>query len=221
VRVGWRFALVAALLAVGCGEDEHPDIRVPAAPGLLPVPEAVASACQQATGRAAFPVLCPSKWPPHGGAGEPKLRAFGRTGDVYLLDAANGFSRRRTHVFHLLVGGQRRPFGPWPSGVDSDLGVTTHKVTIPERGGGTFVQQLLARRIATARVHGTRATVLREPPYPTGGIHGGHVVVLWNEGGHGYLVSVHAARLSQAPLVSVALAMARSARPSPARRASA
>jgi hypothetical protein len=114
-----------------------------------------------------------------GGAGQPKLRSFGRTADAYLLDASNGFSRRKTHVFHLLVGGQRRPFGRWPSGVDSDLRVTTHKVVIPERGGGTFVQ---------------------------------------HQGGHGYLVSVHGERLSRPALVSVALAMARSARPSPERR---
>jgi hypothetical protein len=150
----------------------------------------------------------------HGGAGQPKLRALGRTGDAYLLDAANGFSPRRTHVFHLLMGGQRRPFGQWPSGIDPDLRVTTHKVVIPQRGGGTFVQQLPARRITTTSVHGARATVLREPRYPVGGIHGQHVVVLGNDGGHGYLVSVHGERLSQPALVSVALAMATSARPS-------
>jgi hypothetical protein len=204
----------------GCGEDEQTATRDPAAPSLRPAPAAVARACQQATGRAAFPVVCPSQWPPHGGAGQPKLRSFGRTADAYLLDASNGFSRRKTHVFHLLVGGQRRPFGRWPSGVDSDLRVTTHKVVIPERGGGTFVQHLPARRIATARVHGAPATVLREPPFPTGGIHGDHVLVLWNEGGHGYMVSVHGERLSRPALVSVALAMARSARPSPERRGS-
>ena len=98
--------------------------------------------------------------------------------------------------------------------------MTTHKVVITDRSGGTFVQQLPARRIATARVHGTPATVLREPPYPTGGIHGDHVLVLWNERGHGYLVSVHGERLSRPALVSVALAMARSARRSPERQGS-
>ncbi len=135
-----------------------------------------------------------------------------RTSSAYLLDAENGFRRPGGHVFHLLVGGQRRPFGRWPSGVDPDLRVTTHKVTVPQRGGGMFVQQLPARRIAVARVHGARATVLREPPYPAGGLQGRHVVVLWNEDGHGYLVSVHGERLSRLALVPVALAMARSAR---------
>lgn len=137
---------------------------------------------------------------------------FGEASDAYLIHAENGFSRRGGHVFHLLVGGQRQSFGRWPAGVDPDLRVTTRKVTIPTQDGGRFVQQLPARRIATARVHGARAAVLQEPPYPAGGLHGGHVVVLWNEGSHGYLVSVHGERLSQRALVSIALAMARSAR---------
>jgi len=34
--------------------------------------------------------------------------------------------------------------------------------------------------------------VLRNPPYPAGGIHGGHVSVVWNAGGAGYVVSGHA-----------------------------
>jgi hypothetical protein len=90
--------------------------------------------------------------------------------------------------------------------------VTTHKVVITDRSGGAFVQHLPARRIAAARVHGAAATVLQEPPYPKGGIHGDHVLVLWNEGGHGYMVSVHGERPSRPALVSIALAMARSAR---------
>ena len=181
---------------------------------LSRTPTAITNACTRAATYAAFPVLCPARWPSPRGGGAPKARLFERASGVYLIDAANGFQRQGGHVFHILVGGQRQPFGRWPTGVDPNLRVTTRKVTIPIRGGGTFVQELPARRIATARVHGARAAVLREPPYPAGGLHGGHVVVLWNEGGHGYLVSVHGERLSQRALVSIALAMARSARAS-------
>ncbi len=177
---------------------------------LFPTPTAITDTCAQAAVYAEFPVLCPARWPLPRGA--PKARLFERAPGVYLIDAANGFRRRGGHVFHLLLGGQRQPFGRWPGGVDPDLRVTTRKVTIPTRDGGTFVQQLPARRIARAHVHGAPAAVLREPPYPAGGLHGGHVVVLWNEGRRGYLVSVHGERLSQRSLVSIALAMARSAR---------
>jgi hypothetical protein len=38
------------------------------------------------------------------------------------------------------------------------------------------------------------------------------VVVLWNEGRHGYLASVHGERHSRDELVAIALALARSAR---------
>ena len=80
------------------------------------------------------------------------------------------------------------------------------------RGGGTYVRQLPARPIGSARVRDAPATVLQAPPFPRGGLHGGHVVVLWNEGGHGYLASVHGERYSRDELVAIALALARSAR---------
>ena len=73
------------------------------------------------------------------------------------------------------------------------------------KSGGEFVQALPFRRIDSATVHGNRAAVLREPPYPQGGIHGGHVVIVWNQGGHGYIVSAHGARMSQSDTISTAL----------------
>lgn len=158
-------------------------------------------------------MLCPATWPHHRGPGQPKLQFLGSTTDGYLIDASNGSSRRGAHVFHLLLGGERRPFRPGPTGIDPALRVTTRRVTIPMKGGGEFVQALPARRIATATVHGNRAAVLRAPPYPQGGVHGGHVVIVWSENGHGYLISAHGARMPQRDIVSVALQVARSTRP--------
>jgi hypothetical protein len=179
---------------------------------LAPAPTAITNACARAATSATFPVLCPARWPSPRGRGARKARLFEKAPDVYLIDAANGFSRRGGHVFHVLVGGQRRPFRHWPAGVDPRLRVTTRKVTTPIQGGGEFVTQLPARGIGTARVNGARAAILQEPPYPAGGLHGGHVVVLWNEDGHGYLASVHGERLSRRALISIALTMARRSR---------
>jgi hypothetical protein len=204
---------LAVLMVAGCGGDDKPSPKTISAARLPGAPAAITDACAHVATSTDFSVRCPTRWPSARGRGAPKARAFERRSDVYLIDVANGFSRPGGHVFHLLLGGQRQPFGRWPAGVDAALRLTTRKVTIPTQGGGTFVQQLPARRIATARVHGARAAVLREPPYPTGGLHGSHVVVLWNEGGHGYLVSVHGERLSRRALVSVGLAIARSTRP--------
>jgi hypothetical protein len=111
-------------------------------------------------------VLCPATWPRHGGPGQPKLQFLSSTMDAYLIDASNGFSRRGPHVFHLLLGGQRRPFRPGPTGIDPALRVTTRRVTIPMKGGGEFVQALPVRRFGTATVHDNRAALLRAPPYP-------------------------------------------------------
>ena len=40
-------------------------------------------------------------------------------------------------------------------------------------------------------VAGHRALVLDMPPFPVGGAHGGHVLVVWNQGTASYVVSVH------------------------------
>jgi hypothetical protein len=192
------FVLLAALL-VGCGGDDEPTRKSGSGPRLPAAPRAIADACAEAAASAAFPVLCPRRWPSPGGRGTarpgPKARLFEKAAGVYLVDVENGFRRRGGYVFHVLVGGQSRAFGRRLARADSDL-----RLVLP------------ARTIRSARVHGTRATVLEEPRYPAGGLHGGHVVVLWNEGGHGYLASVHGERYSRDELVGIALALARSAR---------
>lgn len=119
------------------------------------------------------------------------VQLFERT-DSYMIDVSNGFSRRAPHVFHVVIGGQRRPFGPGLTGIDPELGVIT------------------PRRVGAASVHGSRAAVLQEAPYPKGGIHGGHVVILWNERGHGYVVSAHGSRIRQRAVIEAALDVARS-----------
>jgi hypothetical protein len=53
---------------------------------------------------------------------------------------------------------------------------------------------------------------MQAPPHPHGGIHGDHAIVMWNENGHGYLVSTHSER-SRRAATAVALRIARSSRP--------
>lgn len=207
-----RLATLLVLLVVGCGGEhrrpapDEPASRLPAAP------RSISAECHHVAERSAFPVLCPATWLRHRGPGQPKLRSLENAPDAYLIDASNGFSRRGPDVFHVLLGGQRRPVGHGLTGIDPALRLTTRRVTIPKKGGGEFVQALPFRRIGSATVHGHRAAVLREPPYPQGGVHGGHVVILWNEAGHGYIVSAHGARMPQSDVISVALQLARSTR---------
>ncbi|MBA3841479.1 MAG: hypothetical protein H0X39_02475 [Actinobacteria bacterium] len=89
------------------------------------------------------------------------------------------------------------------------------------QGGGTYVAQRPAHILRLSTVSGSRALVLVAPDYPAGGFMGGHVIILWNWGGHGYFISLHldrsrtAAPYTQAERVSAALVIARSAAPSP------
>lgn len=46
------------------------------------------------------------------------------------------------------------------------------------------------RRVA---VRSHPALLLRAASHPGGGVHGGHVAVVWNQRRHGYVFSIHAA----------------------------
>lgn len=194
-----RRALAVAVAIAGCGGP-----GAVSEPLTLPrAPATVGRACLEAAHEARMPVACPTRWP----AGDGRSDAdFSKPPQVYLLDFANGFARHGAHVFHVILGGQRRTFGP----VEQNLRLGTRTRTVPMRGGGRFVVERPARLLRTASVHGAPARVLRAAAFPQGGLHGGHVLVLWNEHGHGYMVSIHAARMPVAHQVAVVLEMARS-----------
>jgi hypothetical protein len=127
---------------------------------------------------------------------------------------------------HLIFGGQRPTFSlrgtigqAWPRPGErlpvQQLGIPRLR-TIPLQGGGTFVQQRPPRVVAHVTVRAHPGLVLAAAPYPLGGIMGGHVLVLWNEGGHGYLVSLHydsrsrSHSFSRSQRIEAALTVARS-----------
>jgi hypothetical protein len=96
--------------------------------------------------------------------GAPGPRAFEMAFDVYLIDVENGLRRRGGHGFDLLVGGQRRPFGRRPRGSIRICASPRVRCSLPTEPASS----LSARRIATARVDGARAAVLRVPPLARG-----------------------------------------------------
>ncbi len=181
---------VAVALLGGCGQERSRGNSLP------PAPPGVAAGCREAADVAAFEVLCPTGWPEASQPRKVRLRLYGS--DVaYLLEAQDGFGLR-SPVFHVLLGGQQRRFPPGFEGGGKLLRVTTRREAVPvyasAKGGrvvGTEVVSLPTRRVGTTSVRGLRAAILRAPPYPHGGIHGGHTLVMWNEGRHGYLVSTH------------------------------
>jgi hypothetical protein len=110
---------------------------------------------------------------------------------------------------HLVVGAQAEPLptggapgGPWSGDADPRLKLPGRLVVV--------------RR---TRVGSADAIVLRAPPYPAGGVHGGHLVLLWNADGRGQLVSLHLSgatgprRYSEGERVEAAVRIAESFRP--------
>jgi hypothetical protein len=66
---------------------------------------------------------------------------------------------------------------------------------LPLRPGQTTRDQRWVRLAATRsprlRVAGHPALLLRAAAYPRGGLHGGHVGVIWNQDGAGYALTLH------------------------------
>jgi hypothetical protein len=183
---------------------------------LIHAPAVVGKVCGKLVKAVDFPIMCPSAWPRSAAASEPQVGVFATTRATYLVNAFNGLSDHGPHIFHLFFGGQASPFRADLTSIDPSLRVTTHDVRIPMRGGRTYLQQRAAHDIGSTTVHRQRARILQEPPYPQGGLHGGHVLVLWNQSGHGYLVSVHGQGLARPTLIAAAVAFADSTSPVPA-----
>jgi hypothetical protein len=188
--VGGRVVTVIGVVALaGCGGG---DARPPGIP-LGPTPAAVGRACAHV--HAAMPVACPSRWPRGSSRMAPELEDLTRPKFRGYLLSLNQAGFRTSDFGHLILGGQPRPFAlRGRTGADRRLGI------------------IRAAVVRSAQVGAAPALVLRAPPYPRGGVHGGHVIVLWNRGGHGYLVSLHFAgghaRYSQAQRIDAALAIA-------------
>jgi hypothetical protein len=210
--VASTLAFLAVLLA-GCAHGKSEPTRR----SLPSAPPGVADGCRDASDAAAFDVLCPASWPQATRPAKVRLRLYGSDA-AYLLEAQSGFGSRAP-VFHVLFGGQRKPFPARFEGSGRLLRLTTRRKVVPfyasPRGGrvlGHDVVEMPTRLIRTTRVHGQTAGILKAPPYPKGGIHGGHMIVMWNERGHGYLVSAHSERSPRAA-TQAAIQIARSSQP--------
>jgi hypothetical protein len=100
------------------------------------------------------------------------------------------------HPYHVWFGGRCRPFplrgesGRWPPR-PNERDFLALVVTAPERPGQRRRTLVRPRVTGVTSVGGRRALVLRVDPFPRGGLHGGHYVLVWNEDGDGYMLSFH------------------------------
>lgn len=169
---------------------------------LGPPPEIVEKYIRRTAARVNFPVLLPQRFP-----SLPSSKTVGgserTTGSASVyMGTFNNFAFKGVDGGHILLGGQRRrlslqgrPGQSWPrpgrARPNPGLSLPTRFRSVPIEGGGRFQQEKPARILRRATVNGRPALILKAPPFPLGLIHGSHVIVIWNQRRHGYLVSLH------------------------------
>jgi hypothetical protein len=219
---------VAAALAAGCGQGGGGGDMRPEPPAMQssidltrPTPANVLRRCDEVTDETTVPVRCPRSLPGRG-PWSVEHRNFGDGASEWLMDLA-AFGRGR-FPFHLLIGARdpawdlRTDGSRWPRrGQHPGAALRLVGARALEPGGSPRPRVVRPRVVAATRVAGHRALLLRVAAYPAGGLHGGHLAVVWNQEGVGHLVSLHvpeqpaARRREREWLLATAASMARTA----------
>jgi hypothetical protein len=140
------------------------------------------------------PVLCPPSLPGGGWTVEHRTLRQGRC--EYLIDLIRA---ARTGPYHALIGGRCGAFplrvvdGEWPAAarLPRDLGLVG---SLPLEPGQRVAPPVRLRVLRRVEVDGEPGLLVRAREFPAGGVHGGHVGVVWNRGGSGYTLTIHRAR---------------------------
>jgi hypothetical protein len=133
---------------------------------------------------------CPTKFPRPPRAGRIETQTLTPRGYAGYLLSVNLLGFRTDDGGHVILGSQPHPFvlsgkagQRWPKRATQ---IPDAALKLPGRLHGP------ARLTVLRHVDvGGDALALRAAPYPAGGLHGGHVIVLWNAGDRGQLVSLH------------------------------
>jgi hypothetical protein len=232
--------LIAAGTAAGCGggggsraaKTGTSRTAAPPTPDeqLVALPRSAVRRCAALATRRDVPVLCPTRLPQ--ARWFVRYQTLANRRSEYLTDLETK-PHGSGDPFHVLAGGRRGRFslkttadGHWP--VDAPVPSSTCCATPRDLGligakrataPGTWepVRLKLRRSTSVAR---HPALLLVVAGYPDGGIHGGHLAVVWNQGDNGYVLSMHFAehskytpREQEALLLNAATAMSGFAAP--------
>ncbi len=193
---------------------------------LQPTPTTITIACRRLAASRMLPVLCPTRLPEGRWLVNHRTLRGGRC--AYLLDLDTR-PLGQSIPFHALAGGRCGPWplttrgGRWPTRapVSSDLGLIGAKPLRPGQPSTTAPTPVPPRVLRRIDVDGHRGLVLQEAAYPNGGVHGGHLAVIWNQDGNGYVLSLHFTESPRAPtsswqqiVIGTADAMSRASEPS-------
>ena len=185
VRLGPRFSLVLIGLALGaCGEQQP--ATLPTAPEVKSaemtrrIPARLSRVCASAARKGTVPVRCP-RLIPEGTSSSSVLQPRrsvvrpGAPGD----DGRRRFGLRDYYVIEAYAP-SLKPEGHWLTGSGTAR-------SLEERA----LRSSVAPRVERVRVAGQNLELRRYPPYPNGGINGGHDVALARDGTRSIYVSVH------------------------------
>ena len=198
------FAAVVMLGGCGAADSEPPGAS---ATDTRAASARFAQQCAEEAGSVAVAVLCPARLP-LGGFESP--RNYGDAPCAYLINLEpRGMLKRPGAVFHLLFGGTCRPWdlrtqdGRWPAVTSAarpgdDLRLIGNTSLMPGQTAADR-ERVGLRVLRRARIASEPALVLRNAPYPIGGIHGGHISIVWNADGAGYAVTGHAVASPERP----------------------
>jgi hypothetical protein len=193
--------IVLSVARGDCGALAPGDPDDPALP-LAPPRETVREACRRVA------IACPTLLPVSSEDG-PTARDFSGRSAVKLLDvedsaAVEAGDGTRWGAAHLLVGATPRElpvFGArgrrWPPPwllvkPPAALAVPLRDERVRSREGRRIVIAQRPTILGPALVGDRPAVLLRSAPYPRGGLHGGHVLAVWNDRRRrGHLVSLH------------------------------
>lgn len=198
--------LLLSVLAVpwlfGCARSSETQVTSETAATAIPLgaePSAVVSFCRDRARREAFLVLCPTRYP---GAARSGVTDTGHSllGPSFYWASFNDQSGVGDGG-HLILGAQRpalslggSPGERWPRPGER---APVRQLQLPRaffvsgEGGVRYVAQRPPRVLQRTTVEGRPALVLVAAPYPVGGFHGDHLIVIWNRAGHGYFLSLH------------------------------
>jgi hypothetical protein len=111
--------------------------------------------------------------------------------------------------FHALAGGRCGRWslttraGHWPAATTlaDDLGLIGSKPLRPGQPSTTPPIAVAPRVLRRVDIGGHRGLLLQEATFPDGGVHGGHIAAIWNQGTDGYVLSLH---FTEQPHASIA-----------------
>jgi hypothetical protein len=186
--------VMAALLVVGCAtaSDRPADV----ADSVSTSQTEIASACRELAQTSRTTILCPT-WLP---TTVDVQRSIPQACSYFIEALAKGYTGQEALPFHFIVAGRCRPFslavrpdGRWPVRPNKRdyLSLVGERSLRP---GASSAPLELPLVIGQETVDGKPALLCRIAPYPNGGLHGGHYALIWNDGGDGYVVSMHYGR---------------------------